>query len=118
VKGPACTGLRSTAACLRDLAAALRFLEALISLKARELPLLNRRQEPKVQADQIGGIQAEAGEALALPYHQLLPVGQPMEAISKTSGGPGGQEGRSRLRGGHTSPDQDVRGRRGGAPHF
>ena len=57
-------------------------------------------------------------EALALPIINGYQVGQPMEALEDDPGGPGGQEGRSRLRGGNTSPDQDVQGRRGGGPHF
>ena len=120
VEGPGLyPAYEGTAAFLRDLCAALRVLERLDLLEGQRVAFVEQAtRNLQVQADQIGGIQAESGEALALAIINGNQVGQPMDALEDDPGGPGGQEGRSRLRGGYASPDKDVQGIRGGVPHF
>ena len=120
VEGPGLhLAYEGTAAFLRDLCAALRVLERLDLLECQRVAFVEQAtRNLQVQADQVGGIQAESGEALALPFINGNQVGQPMDALEDDPGGPGGQEGRSRLRGGYASPDQEVQGTRGGLPHF
>ena len=105
VEGPGLyPAYEGTAACLRDLGAALRALERLDLPECQRVAFVEQAtRNLQVQADQIGGVQAESGEALALGIINGNQIGQPMDALEDDPGGPGGQEGRSRLGGGNTS---------------
>jgi hypothetical protein len=83
---PACEG---TAAGLGDLGAALRVLERLDLPEGQRVAFVEQATgNPEVQADQIGGIQAEFGEGLALPIINGNQVGQPMEALEDDPAAP------------------------------
>ena len=99
VEGPGLyAAYEGTAACRRDPGTALRVLERLDLLEGQRVAFVEQAaRNLQVQAGQIGGIQVESGEALALPIINGNQVGQPMEALEDDPGGPGGQEGRSRL---------------------
>ncbi len=62
----------------------------------------------QVEADQIGGIQAEVGEPPALVIINANQVCQPMETLEDDPRGPGGKQCRCRLGGGDGAPDEDV----------
>jgi len=82
---------------------------ALISLKRARVSLVKKAtRNLQVQADQIGRVQAEIGERLALDIINGNQICQPMDALKNNPGGPCGQECRCRLRGGDASPDEDV----------
>ena len=102
------------AAFLRDLCSAQRVLERLDLLERKRVSLVEKATgNLQVQANQIGRIQAEFGEPLALNIINGNQVRQPMDALEDDPGGPCGQECRCRLRGGDASPDEDVERLRG-----
>jgi len=80
----------------------------LISLNARELPLLNRRQGTCRSRPTDRWNQAEAGEALALPIINGNQIGQPMDALEDDPGGPVVRKAEA-ASGCYASPNKDVR---------
>ena len=103
---PACEG---TAAFFRVLCPVQRVLERLDLLERARVSLVEKTTgNLQAQADQIGRIQAEIGEPLALTVIHGNQIRQPMDAFENDPGGPCGQECRCRLGGGDASPDEDV----------
>ena len=107
------------AAFFRDLRSVQRVLDRLDLLERARVSLVEKATgNLQVQANQIGRIQAELGESLALSLINGNQICQPMDALENDPGGPCGQECRCRLRGGDASPDEDVERLRGCAQHF
>jgi hypothetical protein len=84
--------------------------KSLISLNAIRVSLIEQTTgNLHIEADQIGGIEAEVLEPLSLEIINRNQVRQPVDALEDDPRGPGGQERRRCLRGRHASPDEDLR---------